>query len=95
MIPNLRLIRERAPDDRLLQGITKALEAYGIGTAASLFGDVPYSEVNDPKIEDPVFDDQVSVFNAAISLLDDAIADLGAASSRPLDVDIYFGGDAT
>ena len=94
MIPNLRLIRERAPDDRLLQGITKVLEAYGVGTAASLFGDVPYSEVNDPKIEDPVFDDQVSVLNAAISLLDDAIGDLSVAVSRPLDADIYFGGDA-
>lgn len=95
MIPNLRLIRELAPEDKLLQGIAKALEAYGVGTVAALFGDVPYSEVNDPKIEDPVFDGQVSVMNAAISLLDDAIADLGGASSRPLDADIYFGGDAT
>lgn len=95
MIPNLRLIRELAPEDQLLQGITKALEAYGVATAASLFGDVPYSEVNDPKIEDPIFDGQVSVLNAAISLLDEAAADLSAASSRPLDTDIYFGGDAT
>jgi len=93
-IPNLRQIRGEAQGDPLLRGITEVVEAHAIGTAASLFGDVPYSEINDPQIVDPKFDDQVSVFNAAIALLDQAITSLGSASSRSLSPDIHFGGDA-
>lgn len=94
-VPNLRVIREKAPDDKLLVGISKVVEAHAIGTAASIFGNVPYAQINDPGVPDPAFDSQVSVFNACISLLDEAIADLGSASSRSLSADIYFDGDAT
>lgn len=93
-IANLRYLRGEAPDDQLLQGIAKVLEAHAIGTAASLFGDVPYTEINNPEIPDPKFDGQEAVFNAAIALLDDAIANLNAAETRTLSQDIYFGGDA-
>lgn len=95
VIPNVRHIRNAAPNDALLVGICKVMEAHAIGTAASLFGDVPYSQVNDPDIADPQFDGQVSVFDAAIALLDGAIDDLGNATSRGLSVDIYFEGDAS
>ncbi|MEM8890126.1 MAG: SusD/RagB family nutrient-binding outer membrane lipoprotein [Bacteroidota bacterium] len=93
-IPNLRHIRDVAPNDRLLVGITKIVEAHAIGMAASLFGDVPYSEINNPDIVDPAFDDQVAVFNAAIALIEDGISDLSGANSRLLAADIYFEGDA-
>lgn len=93
-VSNLRHIRNSAPEDRLLVGIAKAVEAHAVGTAASLFGDVPYSQINDPEISDPVFDNQRDVFNAVIALLDNAIADFGAATSRGLPQDIYFNGDA-
>lgn len=94
-VTNLRLIRESAPDDPLLVGIAKVTEAHAIGTAASLFGDIPYSEIGNPEITDPQFDSQVSVFNAVIDLLDGAITDLQSATSRQLNEDIYFEGDAT
>ena len=93
-IPNLRQIREQAPEDLLMVGIAKAVEAHAIGSAAILFGDVPYTEVNNPEIEDPSFDGQESVINAAIDLLDSAIRDLSSASSRTFPEDIYFEGDA-
>lgn len=93
-VTNLRIMRNAAPEDALLQGIGKVIEAHAIGTAASLFGDVPYSEINNPEISDPKFDSQLSVFNAVISLLDEAITDLQSAEGRRLDVDIYFEGDA-
>lgn len=93
-IPNLRHISAQAPEDLLLSGITKVVEAHAIGTAALLFGDVPYTEVNNPEIEDPSFDGQESVINAAIQLLDKGIADLTSASSRKFSEDIYFDGDA-
>lgn len=93
-IPNVRYIRQQAENDALLRGIAKVVEAHAIGTAASLFGDVPYSQINDPEIEDPVFDSQSSVFRAAIDLLDDAVVDLQQAVSRDLPFDIHFEGDA-
>jgi hypothetical protein len=93
-IPNVRHIRTQAPDDALLVGMTKVIEANAIGSGALLFGDVPYGEINNPEIEDPQFDDQVAVLNSVIDLLDEAISDLSGASSRTLTEDIYFEGDA-
>ncbi len=93
-ITNIRGIRDAASDDPLLMGITKVLEAHAVGTAASLTGDVPYSEINNVEVADPVFDSQVSVLNALIGLLDNAISDLSSASSRDIPEDIYFEGDA-
>ncbi|MEL6720116.1 MAG: SusD/RagB family nutrient-binding outer membrane lipoprotein, partial [Bacteroidota bacterium] len=79
----------------LLVGISKVLEAHGVGTLASLCGDVPYSEINTEGIPDPKFDSQVSVFRALISLLESAAGDLSiAASNAGLSQDIYFEGDA-
>ncbi len=94
VVPNARFIREKLPDDNLMQGIAKVLEAHAIGTAASLFGDVPYSEIVSD-VSDPQFDGQVSVLTALNTLLDDAIGDLGAAANASLPEDLYFGGDAT
>lgn len=91
---NTRHIIREAPDDKLLTGIAKVLEAHAIGTAASLFGDIPYGEINNLDIADPKFDDQMSVFGAVQSLLDGAIEDLSPSASRPLSVDIHFGGNA-
>ena len=95
MIPNLRYMRQAAPEDKLLTGITEVLEANGIGTMASLCGDVPYTQIDDPDIADPVFDPQKQVFSQLITLLDQAITDLGAATSRNLPNDLYFGGNAS
>ena len=94
-VPNLRYIRERTPDDLLLIGISKVLEAHAIGTAASLFGDVPYSEISDLTIADPAFDGQMDVFNDMIVLLNSAISDLSSASTRVLPEDIHYEGNAT
>ena len=45
VIPNARHMRTNLPNDNLIQGISKVIEAQAIGLAASLFGDVPYSEI--------------------------------------------------
>ncbi|MEM1120401.1 MAG: SusD/RagB family nutrient-binding outer membrane lipoprotein [Bacteroidota bacterium] len=93
IIPNARHMQGQAPDDALLNGITKTIEAMAVSTGASIFGDVPYSQVNS-EVEDPAFESQVSVLNATVALLDEAIADLNNASSRAISEDIYYGGDA-
>ena len=92
VLTNVRHIREIVPDDKLLVGIAKVLEAHAVGTLAILMGDVPYSEVVS-EVEDPVFDSQVNVLVALTSLLDGAISDLGSTSGRPEDYDIYYNGD--
>ena len=95
IVPNVRYVRNQTSGDPLLQGITKVLEAQAIGLGASLFGDVPYSQINQEEVEDPSFDNQMDVLNSVISLLDDAISDFSSAGGgRALDVDIYFDGDA-
>jgi len=91
VLTNVRHIRN-ATDDKLLVGMSKVVEAHAVGTLAILMGDVPYSEVGG-EIEDPKFDSQKEVLAAMTSLLDDAISDLGSASSRPESYDIYYGGD--
>lgn len=94
VVPNVRYIRNELPNDNLLGGICKVIEAHAIGTLASLCGDVPYAQINDETIDDPAFDGQVSVINACINLLDSAISDLNGVSSRNIDEDIYFSGDS-
>ncbi len=95
IVPNARHMRQELPNDNLIVGITKVLEAQAIGLAASLFGDVPYSQINNEEVDDPAFDSQMSVLSAVNSLLDDAISDLSSATSRSIDEDIYYEGDAT
>lgn len=94
VVPNVRHIRNQLPEDQLMQGISKTIEAMAIGTIASLCGDVPYSQINSEDVDDPSFDNQVSVLDAAVDLLDDAIGNFGNANSRTLTEDIYFNGDA-
>lgn len=93
VVNQVRHIRNIAPDDKLLVGIAKVLEAHAIGTLAAAYGDIPYSEAINPAISDPKFDSQRSVFNALQTLLDGAIADLTVATKRSLPEDIYYAGD--
>ena len=93
VITNARHIQSAAPDDKLLVGISKVLEANAIGTLALLTGDVPYSEIGNSEISDPKFDAQIEVLASLSTLLDGAISDLSGATSRKESFDIYFNGD--
>ena len=93
VVTNTRSMVKNAPTDKLLIGICKVLEAHALGSAASVFGNVPFSEINNLDIDDPKFDSQTTVLAGVQSLLDQGIASL-AGSGRPLPEDIHFGGDA-
>ena len=93
VLTNVRHIVEAVPDDKLLVGIAKVVEAHAVGTLAILMGDVPYTEAVNDAVDDPVFDSQLEVLADVTLLLDRAISDLGSASSRPESYDIYYGGD--
>lgn len=61
--------------NREYAGIAKVWEALNIGTAASIWGDIPYSEaIGD--VTHPKLDEQADVYNALQNLLNAAIADL-------------------
>jgi hypothetical protein len=92
VMTNMRHIVENS-NNELLRGIALVIQGHAFGTGASLWGDIPFSEAGNSEIEDPIFDSQISVYSSAIALLDQGITTLSAASSEPIDEDIYFKGD--
>ncbi len=81
-----------AADRPAYAGILKIYEAYLIGSAADVWGDVPYSQAADPEVADPELDDQMTVYQQVESLLDEAIGNLGGGGA-PGSVDMVFGGN--
>ena len=67
-----------ALNDRQSAGISKVLEALTIGTAASVWGDIPYSEAADDAILNPKLDKQLDVYAALQTLLTSGIADVSS-----------------
>ena len=92
VMTNMRHIIENSNSD-LLRGIAMIIQGHAFGTAASLWGDIPFSEAGNPEIQDPMYDSQVSVYAGAISLLDEGISTLNSTGSLSISKDIYFKGD--
>jgi len=87
-----KIIQENS-EDEFIKGVANIIEAHALGSMASMFGDIPYSEVG--LVEDAAFDSQASVFTAAQTLLSTAITQLsGVPSTRKLSDDILLGGNA-
>lgn len=63
-----------------VEGQALILEGYYFGEAALLFGDIPFSEVNGEST-DPTYEDQKTVINGAIGLLDQGISKVGQLSA--------------
>jgi hypothetical protein len=79
---------------RVYSGIIKVHQAYMFGMAASVWGDIPYSEAADADFEEPKLDDQAAVYAAIQTLLDEAIADLNSGTGAgPGAVDFAFQGN--
>lgn len=80
--------------DRRYLGIAKIYEAWLIGTAADVWGDVPYSEaVKD--VATPKLDKQMDIYAAVEALLSSAITDLAAGvGAGPGAADLVYGGNA-
>jgi hypothetical protein len=80
---------------RTYAGVFKVYEAFFIGRAASVHGDVPYSEAVNPDILTPRLDEQKEVYEAVLRVLDEALADLesGEGVGPPAAMDLVYGGD--
>jgi hypothetical protein len=79
--------------DRTYLGIAKIWEAFTIGTASDMWGDIPYTEAGvNPQ---PALDGRFAILSSLQTLLDGAIADLQSASGAgPGGADLVLGGDA-
>jgi starch-binding outer membrane protein, SusD/RagB family len=102
-ILDLRAIRARALDpsvaDSLYAGVTDVLVAYFAGTAADLWGSVPFTEASQPvAFPTPMADPQLVVYDSVQGRLDEALtffAATGPTNIGPGDVDLVYGGDVT
>lgn len=85
----------RAINDRIWLGIGQVYEAFTIGSAADIWGDIPYREAVS-SVATPHLDPQMQVYSDIQSLLDSAVTNLGSgAGPGPLTSDLVYGGDAT
>ncbi|MEO5588902.1 MAG: SusD/RagB family nutrient-binding outer membrane lipoprotein, partial [Gemmatimonadaceae bacterium] len=93
---DIRKLQEsvKALGDRKYLGIAKIYEALQIGTAADIWGDIPYSEANNPDILTPKLDKQLDVYAALQTLLTSAIADIAAGGSGPGGADLIYSGSS-
>ncbi len=94
-------MRRLSSDVGRLMGIIDVNEALAIGTATSLFGNVPYSTAtpDNPNLgsPDPTFDAQADVYASIQTLLTNAIPKLqnGATTGIVNSQDNYYGGNAS
>lgn len=98
MFPDMAELLTSAEEKELFVhlGATKIMKAYVLMTLVDLFGDVPYSEaglgLENPA---PTADDDAVVYAEALSLLTEAITDLGKAPKALPLFDPYYDGDAS
>ncbi|MEW6701616.1 MAG: SusD/RagB family nutrient-binding outer membrane lipoprotein [Bacteroidota bacterium] len=96
-LTNLRITQNKATADGgkgNLVGAAKILEGITMGTVASLWGDVPYSQADQFNVtSQPKYDNQIEVYNAVLKVLNDGITDFSGAM-RKLDQDaLSYNGD--
>jgi hypothetical protein len=86
----------QARGDSTTAGIAKVYEALIVGTATAFWGDLPYSQADQPNVV-PVFDPQQQVYNQVQLKLDTAITFLsrtGRTNVGPGSFDLIYGGSA-
>src|SRR5258705_4371891 len=80
-----------AAADSVFLGIAQIYEALVMGTAADVWGDIPYSQALNAAT--PALDNQLAVYDSVQALLSRAIVNLNGAGPGPGDRDLVFGGD--
>ncbi|MEQ9402038.1 MAG: SusD/RagB family nutrient-binding outer membrane lipoprotein [Cyclobacteriaceae bacterium] len=96
IIAQNKKIRELSPNAEGLLGIIDINEALGVGTAASIWGDIPYSTAvpDNPGLGVfPTYDDQMDVYDDVQDLLDRGISTLTSASTGVGSADIFLNGN--
>jgi hypothetical protein len=82
--------------DGVTIGVLQVIKALAFGTAASLWGDIPFDQAGRLEFENPEFESQVVVYGKIQTLLDEAITNLSTGTGRaPANTEIYFDGAPT
>ncbi len=95
-LKSLRIARSKAEEVNNLRAkaLTQILEAYLAGMTAALFGDIPYTQAtNIEEFPNPEYESQLTVYEASLALLDDAIANITNAAPGTTFAGDFFGGD--
>ena len=96
-LKDLRKIQTMADDKGLkgvrYKGISQFMEAYLIGMAASVWGDIPYSQALNESIDNPGLDSQDSVYASIHALLDSAIKNFASDTTLMPQNDMFYNGD--
>lgn len=95
-LPQIRTVQAKATTEKNLKSLAvmQIVEAHLIGTAASLWGDIPYSAYSTTtSTNKPKFDKQSDVYKAVQILLDQAIVNLTKEGLIPASLDIHYGGN--
>ena len=87
--------QSEAVNDSIFLGVSYVLEAWLVGTAADIWGDVPYSQADSLAIyPQPVLDPQQSVYTAVQDRLSQGITALASGvGAGPGSFDLVYGGD--
>ncbi len=97
ILRNIRVAEEAAIEsgvDGVALGILQVLRALDLGTATSLFGDIPYDQAGSLEFENPEFESQIAIYGKLQNLLDEAIANLATGTGRPpANSEIFFDGN--
>jgi len=96
---DIRTIESQALDagDSVYAGVGYVLEALTMGTAADLWGDIPYSQAVSDSVITPELDPQQQVYAMIQAKLDTAITFLQCTSATcagPGAIDLWYGQDA-
>ena len=84
--------RTPKPNNSIAQ--LKIYTAFVYSQTTYLWGDIPFSEAANGKVDQPKFDSQEAVLNGSIKLLDEAMAQMDASSARiTAPNDLYYAGD--
>ncbi len=82
-VSQVQIAKEKAiaGGNSVTEGQTLILEGYYFAEAALVFGDIPFSEVNNPEISNPNYEGQRSVILAAIDKINQGISKVGNSSA--------------
>ena len=86
-----------AEGDSYYAGIGRVLRAYLYLGATDLWGDIPYSQANNPEFITPELDKSADIYNDLLKSLDTAIANFkdkeAANTHKPRANDLFYNGD--
>ena len=97
-LKDLRLMADLATEQASPRwvGISQIMEGLAVGTAAGVWGDLPYSEALKNDGTPPVLDQQLAVYDAVQAKLTQGITNVGTATgAAPGGQDLIYGGNMT